>query len=148
MRKILTLLIITVFTVFLCSCSNSNNTNKPEPIEPKTETIDLTIDNWKSFFSIVCENENQLDAQGNIEYIYVRYYLELLPEYENRVISLSGNVGIEYESVSHRITNVNKQDGTWTDEVSNDYSDEYPHVGEYKPKDASIQVELERIRHE
>lgn len=138
MKRLLVILTCISICFSLCGCGKT-----PEEETPKTETIELSLDNWESFFSIVCENEKQLDAQGNIDYIKVRYYLELLPEYENRVISLSGKAGIEYESVSHRITSVNKQDGTWIDEVSNDYSDKYSYVGESKPEDVSKQVELE-----
>ena len=86
--------------------------------EPETETVSITLDNWQEYFSFVDKYDYVYDAEGAITETYYYIYFQLKEEYQDRLVSLNGNVGYEYEFVSHKITSIDKENGTFEDEVS------------------------------
>ena len=86
--------------------------------EPETEVVKINMENWTEYFSIESKATNDYDAMKNIKSVSESWCLVLKPEYEERNISLSGEVGIEaeYEDEIHKITNIDKTTGSYESE--------------------------------
>ena len=87
--------------------------------EPETETVSITLDNWQEYFSFVDDYRYEYDAQGAITETYYDICFQLKEEYQDRLVSLNGTVGYEYEYVPHKITSIDKETGSFEVEESN-----------------------------
>ena len=108
--------------------------------EPETETVSITLDNWQEYFSFVDDYRYEYDAQGAITETYYGIRFQLKEEYQDRLVSLNGTVGYEYEFVSHKITSIDKENGTFEDEVSDGGPEETVYEGESKSEELSSSV--------
>ena len=88
--------------------------------QPDTETIPITLDNWSEYFSIEDEYSYTYDANGAVDTVEMNKYLKIKPEYEEKQVSLTGTIGYEYTSVWHAITEINKEDGSFKAEPTDD----------------------------
>ena len=94
--------------------------------EPETETISITLDNWQEYFSFVDDYRYEYDAQGAITETYYGIRFQLKEEYQDRLVSLNGTVGYEYGVyVPHKITSIDKENGTFEDEISDGEPDDF-----------------------
>lgn len=80
--------------------------------EPSVEMIPLTLDNWSTYFStenVITHMER--DANGNIMSSKYEVDLVLKPEYKEKLVSISGEIGYECDYVPHIVTNIDKATG-------------------------------------
>ena len=88
--------------------------------EPETEVVKINLDNWTEYFSIELGNDYiNYDAMKNIVSVDESMNFVIKPEYKERVVSVSGEVGVEtaYEDAVHKVINVNKETGSYETEV-------------------------------
>ena len=94
--------------------------------EPETETISITLDNWQEYFSFVDDYRYEYDAQGAITETNYHIFFQMKEEYQDRLVSLNGTVGYEYGVyVPHKITSIDKENGTFEDEISDGEPDDF-----------------------
>lgn len=101
--------------------------------EQQTETITLTLDNWETYYELkeeISHTSYDLDAQGNIQRSSYNINLVLKPEYSDKLVSISGDIGYEYSYTPHIITNIDKTTGLFETELIenppvDDYGKEY-----------------------
>lgn len=93
-------------------------TVKSEPLT-ETETIPLTLDNWDTYFTLDHEIEvgEGRDAYGNILESYYKVHLVLKPEYKEKLVSMTGEMGYECDNVTHVVTNIDKATGLFDTEI-------------------------------
>lgn len=103
--------------------------------QPETETIPITLDNWSEYFSIEDEYSYTYDANGAVDTVDMNKYLKIKPEYEEKRVSLTGTIGYEYTSVWHAITEINKEDGSFKAELTDDLPYEEPDEETSKTED-------------
>lgn len=109
--------------------------------EPETETISITLDNWQEYFSLVDDYRYEYDAQGAITETYYYIFFQLKEEYQDRLISLNGIVGYEYgDYVPHKITSIDKENGSFEAEVSDSGPKETVYEGVSKSEELSSSV--------
>lgn len=108
----------------ICDCLENKDYDKAIEFietmkpEPSTETIPITLDNWATYFSQ--ENEiNPLTKNGYGEIIESSFevVLRLKPEYREKLVSLSGEIGYECVRVPHIVTNIDKATGFFDTEL-------------------------------
>ena len=108
----------------ICDCLENKDYDKAIELieamkpEPATETISLTLENWSTYFSRenVIRPLNQ-NANGEIMEAAFDVYLVLKPEYVEKMISLSGEIGYECDLVPHIVTNIDKETGLFDTEL-------------------------------
>ena len=109
--------------------------------EPETETVSITLDNWQEYFSFVDDYRYEYDAQGAITETYYGIRFQLKEEYQNRLVSMNGTVGYEYDDyVPHKITSIDKESGSFEDEVSDGGPEETVYEGESTSEELSSSV--------
>ena len=109
--------------------------------EPETETVSITLDNWQEYFSFVDKYDYEYDAEGAITETFYSICFQLKEEYQDRVVSLNGTVGYEYgDYVPHKITSIDKENGSFEDEVSDSGPEETVYEGESKSVELSSLV--------
>ena len=109
--------------------------------EPETETVSITMDNWQEYFSFVDDYRYEYDAQGAISETNYLILFQLKEEYQDRLVSMNGTVGYEYDDyVPHKITSIDKESGSFEDEVSDGGPEETVYKGESKSEELSSSV--------
>ena len=103
--------------------------------QPETEKISITLDNWSEYFSIEDEYTYTYDANGAIDETSLRKVLKIKPEYEDKQVSLTGTIGYEYTPVWHAITEINKEDGSFIMEITDDRPNDFPDEETSKTED-------------
>ena len=109
--------------------------------EPETETISITLDNWQEYFSFVDDYRYEYDAQGAITETNYHIFFQLKEEYQDRLVSINGTVGYEYgDYVPHKVTSIDKENGSFEAEVSDGGPEETVYEGESKSEELSSSV--------
>lgn len=82
---------------------NANNDNDVDSTQTvTTETIELTVDNWKDFFELQVKPEYRLNAFGEVETVVLSQYLVFKEEYAGRVTC--NDVAIEMDRMIQEVT--------------------------------------------
>ena len=108
----------------ICDCLEKEDYDKAieliEAMKPElsTETIQLTLENWSTYFS----KENEIrtidkNANGEILDSVLEVELRLKPEYREKLLSISGEIGYECDRVPHIVTNIDKATGLFDTEL-------------------------------
>ena len=109
--------------------------------EPETETLSITLDNWQEYFSFVDDYRYEYDAQGAITETNYHIFFQLKEEYQDRLVSMNGTVGYEYgDYVPHKVTSIDKENGSFEAEVSDGGPEETVYEGESKSEELSSSV--------
>lgn len=86
--------------------------------QPEAGTILITADNWSQYLSIEDEYSYTYDAQGMIDEVDGHKVLKMKPEYEGKLVSLTGTIGYEYTPAGHIITSIDKSSGSFEAEAA------------------------------
>lgn len=109
--------------------------------EPETETVSITLDNWQEYFSFVDKYDYEYDAEGAITKTYCWICFQLKEEYQDRLVSINGTVGYEYgDYVPHKVTSIDKENGTFEAGVSDSGPKEIVYEGESKSEELTSSV--------
>lgn len=79
---------------------NDNDVDSTQTVT--TETIELTVDNWKDFFELQVKPEYRLNAFGEVETVVLSQYLVFKEEYAGRVTC--NDVAIEMDRMIQEVT--------------------------------------------
>ena len=87
--------------------------------EPETQVVKIDMENWAEYFSVEVRPRYNYDAMKNIKEISEMWYLSLKPEYKEKLVSISGEAGVEaaYEEEVRKIINVDKDTGAYETKV-------------------------------
>jgi hypothetical protein len=88
---------------------------KTEQSEPDTEVVKINLENWSEYFSVEMRPTYRYDAMKNITEVSEYWYITLKPEYKEKLVSMSGDAGIEaaYEDEVYKIVSVDKATGAY-----------------------------------
>ena len=115
------------------------NTMRPEP---ETETVSITMDNWQEYFSFADKYDYEYDAEGAITKTFYYICFQLKEEYQDRLVSLNGTVGYEYEYVPHKITSIDKETGSFEAEISDSGPEGVFYEGESESVELSSSINI------
>ena len=92
--------------------------------EPETQVVKINMENWTEYFSVEVKTTYYYDAMKNIKEISESWYLSLKPEYKEKIVSISGDAGIEaaYEDEVRKIINIDKATGAYETRVMDEDS--------------------------
>lgn len=84
MKKVFLVITILLIVFSICACGT------------KTETIEVTADNWQQYFEVQKLENWQTDEFGDTSALYIRYILSVKTDYIERIVLEKSDVAVEY----------------------------------------------------